>query len=153
MGKVIICRGIPGSGKSTWAKQWVQQSPKNRIRINYDDMRMMFGEYWVPQREKIPFLKDIKNSIMRNAILGGFDIVIDNMNLNPKEINDIRFVVQEACWEKSCRENQNIKYDIEFEDFKTPLEECIERDSKRPNKIGAEKITEIYNKYKKFYEQ
>ena len=75
------------------------------------------------------------------------------MNLNSKEINDIRFVVQEVCWEKSCKENQNIKYNIEFEDFKTPLNECIERDSKRPNKIGAEKITEIYNKYKKFYEE
>jgi tRNA uridine 5-carbamoylmethylation protein Kti12 len=153
MNKVIICRGIPGSGKSTWAKQWVQQSPKNRIRINYDDMRMMFGQYWVPQREKIPFLKDIKNSIIRNAIYNDFDIVIDNMNLNPKEINDIRYEVQEACYERSCREGKNISYDFEFEDFKTPLNECIERDSRRPNKIGAEKITEIYNKYIKFYEE
>ena len=75
--KIIICRGIPASGKSTWAKQWVQQSPKNRIRINYDDMRMMFGEYWVPHRENFPFLKDIRNSILRNAIYNDFDIVID----------------------------------------------------------------------------
>jgi tRNA uridine 5-carbamoylmethylation protein Kti12 len=151
--KVIICRGIPGSGKSTWAKQWVSQSPKNRIRINYDDMRMMFGEYWVPHRENFPFLKDIRNSILRNAIYNDFDIVIDNMNLNSKEINDIRYQVQEICYERSCREGYNIQYEIEFMDFKTPLEECIKRDSKRPNKIGAEKITEIYNKYIKFYEE
>ena len=152
MSKVIICRGIPGSGKSTWAKQWVSQNPQKRIRINYDDMRMMFGEYWVPQREKIPFVKDIRNCILRNAIYNDFDIVIDNMNLNPREINDIRYQVQEICYERSCREGKSINYEIEFVDFKTPLEECIERDSRRPNKIGAEKITEIYNKYIKFYE-
>lgn len=151
--RIIICRGIPGSGKSTFAKQWVQQSPKNRIRINYDDMRMMFGEYWVPHREHFPFLKDIRNSILRNAIYNDFDIVIDNMNLNSKEINDIRYQVQEICYERSCREGYNVQYEIEFMDFKTPLEECIKRDSKRPNKIGAEKITEIYNKYIKFYEE
>lgn len=151
--KVIICRGIPASGKSTWAKQWVSQSPKNRIRINYDDMRMMFGEYWVPHREHFPFLKDIRNSILRDAILNDFDIVIDNMNLNPKEINDIRYQVQEFCYERSCKEGKNIKYDFEFVDFKTPLEECIKRDSKRPIKIGEETITNIYNKYKSFYEE
>ena len=151
--KIIICRGIPGSGKSTWAKQWVQQSPKKRIRINYDDMRMMFGEYWVPHRENFPFLKDIRNGILRDAIYNDFDVVIDNMNLNPKEINDIRYQVQEICYERSCREGYNVQYEIEFMDFKTPLEECIKRDSKRLNKIGAEKITEIYNKYIKFYEE
>lgn len=151
--KVIICRGIPASGKSTWAKQWVSQSPKNRIRINYDDMRMMFGEYWVPYREHFPFLKDIRNSILRDAILNDFDIVIDNMNLNSKEINDIRYQVQEICYERSCKEGKNIKYDFEFVDFKTPLEECIERDSKRPIPIGRETITNIYNKYKSFYEK
>jgi tRNA uridine 5-carbamoylmethylation protein Kti12 len=151
--KIIICRGIPASGKSTWAKQWVSQNPQKRIRINYDDMRMMFGEYWVPQREKIPFLKDIKNCILHNAIYNDFDIIIDNMNLNPNEINDIRYQVQEICYERSCREGYNIQYEFEFMDFKTPLEECIERDSKRPNRIGEETITNIYNKYKKFYEE
>jgi predicted kinase len=153
MNKIIICRGIPASGKSTWAKQWVSQNPQKRIRINYDDMRMMFGEYWVPHRESFPFLKDIRNSILRNAIYNDFDIVIDNMNLNSKEINDIRYQVQEICYERSCREGKNISYEIEFMDFKTPLKECIERDSKRPIKIGEETITNIYNKYKKFYEE
>lgn len=39
MNKVIICRGIQGSGKSTWAKQWVKEDPNHRIRINQDDFR------------------------------------------------------------------------------------------------------------------
>jgi predicted alpha/beta hydrolase family esterase len=31
--KVIICRGIQGSGKTYWAKQWVNQNPVGRIRV------------------------------------------------------------------------------------------------------------------------
>ena len=71
----------------------------------------------------------------------------------PKEINDIRYEVQEACYKRSCKDGKNISYEIEFMDFKTPLEVSIERDSKRPMHIGKETITNIYNKYKKFYEE
>lgn len=39
--KIILTRGIPGSGKSTWARAWVEESPETRIRINYDDLRNM----------------------------------------------------------------------------------------------------------------
>ena len=41
--KIILTRGIPGSGKSTWAKAWVAESPETRIRLNWDDMRNMLG--------------------------------------------------------------------------------------------------------------
>jgi predicted kinase len=39
--QLIICRGIQGSGKSTWAKQWCHEDPENRIRFNNDDIRNM----------------------------------------------------------------------------------------------------------------
>ena len=43
-----LTRGIPGSGKSTFAKQWVQEDPEGRVRINRDDLRgMMFATDWV----------------------------------------------------------------------------------------------------------
>ena len=40
------------------------------------------------------------------------------------------------------------KYEIEFKDFFIPLQDCIERDSKRPNPIGEEVIRKTYEKYK-----
>lgn len=40
------------------------------------------------------------------------------------------------------------KYDLEFKDFFIPLQDCIERDSKRPNPIGEEVIRKTYEKYK-----
>lgn len=39
-------------------------------------------------------------------------------------------------------------YIIEYKDFFTPLEVCIERDSKRENPIGEEVIRATYEKYK-----
>lgn len=38
------------------------------------------------------------------------------------------------------------KYSLE--DFFIPLQDCIERDSKRPNPIGEEVIRKTYEKYK-----
>lgn len=38
MSKIILCRGIQGSGKTTWAKQYCKEHP-NSIRVNRDDIR------------------------------------------------------------------------------------------------------------------
>lgn len=131
MPKIILCRGIQGSGKTTWAKQWVLEDPEHRVRFNNDDIRNMLGKYWVPSREGL--VKDLKSTFLWSSMSYGFDIVIDNMNLNPKGI--VPAVVRP-------------KYDLEFKDFFIPLQDCIERDSKRPNPIGEEVIRKTYEKYK-----
>ena len=41
MNKLILTRGIQGSGKTTWARQWVAEDPSSRVRINNDDIRNM----------------------------------------------------------------------------------------------------------------
>ena len=51
MKRLIICRGLPASGKTTWAKEWAMGDPYHRVRINQDDIRLMLGKYWVPARE------------------------------------------------------------------------------------------------------
>lgn len=56
--KLIICRGIQGSGKTTRAKQWCHEDPEHRVRFNNDDIRNMLGKYWVPSREGL--IKDLK---------------------------------------------------------------------------------------------
>lgn len=81
--KLIICRGIQGSGKSTWAKQWCHESPEHHVRFNNDDIRNMLGDYWVPSREKL--VTEAKANMITFALIKGYDVVVDNMNLNPKE--------------------------------------------------------------------
>ena len=140
MSKIILCRGIQGSGKTTWAKQWVLEDPEHRVRFNNDDIRNMLGKYWVPSREDL--VKSLRSAFLLNSMSYGFDIVIDNMNLNPKEFKYYNGVLDGVL------DVVRPKYSLEFKDFFIPLQDCIERDSKRPNPIGEEVIRKTYEKYK-----
>ena len=144
--EVIILQGIQGSGKTTWAKNWVKEDPEHRVRFNQDDIRNMFGVYWVPSRE--PLVKSMHNSFLNGAMLEGYDIVLDNMNLNQKTLDEIKEIVEEFNKWISLSP-VDLHYDIKYQTFfDTPLEECIARDSKRENPIGENVIRNTYNKYK-----
>lgn len=142
--KIILTRGIQGSGKSTWAKAWVAEDPEHRIRINNDDLRNMFGVYWVPSREDV--VSHAKQTIVTYAMGKQYDIVVDNMNLNPKEVQYWTNVVNYYNGYTKTGE----RYEIEFKDFFTPLEECIRRDAARPNPIGEKVIRDTWKRYKHF---
>lgn len=139
MPKIILCRGIQGSGKTTWAKQWVLEDPEHRVRFNNDDIRNMLGKYWVPSREGL--ISALKLDFLVEAMTNGYDIVIDNMNLNPKEVEWYKYIIE-------GHNKRYSTYELEFKDFFIPLQDCIERDSKRPNPIGEEVIRKTYEKYK-----
>lgn len=145
--KIILCRGIQGSGKTTWAKQWVLEDPEHRVRFNNDDIRNMLGKYWVPDREGI--VTALKKEFLYSSMIYGYDIVIDNMNLNPKEVEFFKNIVER--WNNPTQIIPDMVrklYTIEFKDFFIPLQECIDRDSKRPNPIGEKVIRSTYEKYK-----
>lgn len=142
--KIILTRGIQGSGKSTWAKAWVAEDPEHRIRINNDDLRNMFGVYWVPSREDV--VSHAKQTIVTYAMGKQYDIVVDNMNLNPKEVQYWTNVVNYYNGYTKTGE----RYEIEFKDFFIPLEECIRRDAARSNPIGEKVIRETWKRYKHF---
>lgn len=151
--KLILCRGIQGSGKSFWAKKWAEESPEHRIRFNNDDIRNMMGKYWVTSRENI--IKDLKIEFAKSCMRDGWDIVVDNMNLNPKEVKFWEDLVESnnnyATGEiPSFHYKANYLYEIEFKDFWTPVDECIRRDKMRPNPIGEEVIKQTWKRYRNF---
>ena len=136
MSKLIICRGLPASGKSTWAKQWVLEDPEHRVRINQDDIRLMLGKYWVPSREKL--VQEIQFNAIIEALNREFDVVIDNTNLNNKVLDQFNRLI------KTFED-----YEIEYKDFfDTPLSVCIERDKNRDLQVTKKVIRSFYNNYK-----
>lgn len=148
MKKIILTRGIPASGKSTWAKQEVLKDPEHSIRINRDDLRNMSGKYWVPTREH--YIEACKGIILISAMNFQFDtIIIDEMNLNPKKIGELK---GEIAMVNNAFKGGLDKYVVEIKDFtNVPLDVCLERDSKRENPIGENVIIGIFNKYKELY--
>jgi predicted kinase len=145
MNKLIICRGIQGSGKSTWAKEWAKESPKTRVRFNWDDMRNMMGEYWVPERENTGIMKTLRASFLGDMMQKGWDIIIDNMNLNPKD-----WEFYEGMVKTHNQTFPQLQYEVEYKDFFTPVEECIRRDAMRPNPIGEQVIRATWKRYRHF---
>lgn len=135
MKRIIILQGLPGSGKSTWAKQYVAEKPTERIRINKDDIRRMLGIYWIPEREGL--VQSIVDNTIKEAMKQGYEIVVDNMNLNVDEVRNIGRIIAGQ------------DYTPEFKTFfDVPLEECIRRDSLREQPIGEVLIRRMHEKYK-----
>lgn len=139
MNKLIICRDIPASGKTFWAKKWVLEDPEHRVRINQDDIRLMLGKYWVPSREKL--VQEIQFDAIVKALSRGFNVVIDNTNLNKKVLDQFDRLI------KTYED-----YEIEYKDFfDTPLSVCIERNKNRDLQVTEKVIRSFYNNYKDIY--
>jgi predicted kinase len=118
--KVEMLVGIPGSGKSTYAKQVISKDPSNWVRINNDDLRaMMNGSVWSQDYEKM--ITDARNYLIRDALKRGKNVIIDNLNLNRRHFDDV------------CKIAKSINADIQvFEKaFYIELDEAMERNSKR----------------------
>ncbi len=112
--------GIPGSGKSTYAKQVIAKDPSNWVRVNNDDLRaMMNGSVWSQDYEKM--ITDARNYLIRDALKRGKNVIVDNLNLNRRHFDDV------------CKIAKSVNADIQiFEKaFYIELDEAMERNSKR----------------------
>lgn len=138
MNKLIVYQGIQGSGKSTAAKAFVMEDPDNRVRVNRDDIRLMLGKPFNPKIERL--VTDIEEAALEAAMTHGKIVVSDNMNMNPRVIAFLEDLAK------------RFGYEVEYRFMYTPLEECIERDSKRPNPVGEAVIRKTYKVYKDFIE-
>ncbi len=151
--KIILTRGIQGSGKSTWAKAWVAEDPYGRIRFNYDDIRSMGGVYWPKDNKALErrenFLKTLKDDFFHRAMTEGYEVVCDNMNLNPKESAYFTKLIND--FNEKYEFVRDYEYELEFKDFfDISVEECIRRDSMRPSPVGENVIRSTWKKYRNF---
>src|SRR5277367_2585988 len=78
-GKIIMFVGLPASGKSTEAKFRLHDG--NVMRVNRDDIRSMLFARWKGRKEQV--VTSIETAAIKSAVLEGYDIIIDDTNLNP----------------------------------------------------------------------
>lgn len=132
MSKLIMLKGLPASGKSTYAFELVKNGYK---RVNKDDLRAMIdGGKWSRDNEQI--IKNSERMLVIHYLTKGLNVVVDDTNFS-----------YEAYW-KDIANNTGSEFEIKF--FDTPVTECVERDSKRGDKsVGAKVIFGMYDKYLK----
>jgi predicted kinase len=130
---ITLTYGLPASGKSTWAKEQVENSNGKIVRVNMDDIRAMLGLPYSKDAEALAL--DIQDQMIVTAIESGKDVIVDNTHLRsnmPKRYKklfdgDVLFKIQD------------------FTDVNTV--ECIFRDTARKNKgkrfVGAQVIRDM----------
>ena len=89
MQEVILLRGLPASGKSTWAKEQVLKSPGKYKRINKDSLREMLDvSAWSGSNEK--FAIKVRDAIITLALTSDRSVIIDDTNIHPKHETRIK---------------------------------------------------------------
>ena len=133
---MYIVRGLPATGKSTFAKQFVLDNP-DCVRVSRDDIRrMLFTEpnhTW--GQEKV--VTELEKHAVEQALSSGKSVIIDAMHLRDKYIK---------AWLKVAKK---FNVDVYYSDFVLPLEEMIARDSLRlgVESVGEEFIRDLYTKF------
>lgn len=127
-----MLKGLPASGKSTVAKELIQGGG-NYFRVNRDLLReMFFFSDWSGKREDLTVEME---RILVRTLLVDYNVIVDDTNLNPSN---------EAMW-RGLAEEEGANFEVKFVD--TPLDECIERDSRRDKKVGRSVIMAMAMQY------
>lgn len=137
---VIIMQGLPASGKTTWVKQFMARNSGHYKRVSKDDLRAMIdlGEY-SPDNEAL--IRRCRNQIITECVIGGYNVIVDDTNLNPTHIEAIRKIVgADRKWRTPSAE-------VTIRSMDTPLEECIARDAARANPVGEDAIRRMFKQY------
>ncbi|MEN9613474.1 MAG: hypothetical protein RLZZ628_4288 [Bacteroidota bacterium] len=140
MKKVIITKGLPASGKSTWSKETLRKTPGMYKRINKDDLRMLLdNNHFSKSNEK--FIIQVRDWLIQESLKDGKHVIVDDTNLHPKHEARIREIVAE--FNKTFQDN----VEVEVKWFEISVEEAIRRDLNRPVSVGERVIRQQYEQY------
>ncbi len=128
MSKIIIMRGLPASGKSTKAKEFLEQG--NTVRINKDLLRTMlhFDKKSGPNEG---LTRNASRLLAREFLSSGTNVVIDDTNLNPSTLQS---------WVDLGKE---LNAKIQHVNIETSVEECLKRNRARGGNVGDHVIIQM----------
>lgn len=120
---LTITRGLPGSGKTTWARARQACDP-TLVLVSRDELRALLhgGRYSVANEEQVVAVRD---AVVVDSLARGRDVIVHDTNLNPAHVHALETVAR----------SRGARFAVE--DFTgVPLEVCIARDATRPDPVG-----------------
>ncbi len=135
MKKVIILRGLPASGKSTYATDLLKREKGRWVRVNKDLLREM-AHASEHSRSHEKFILQLRDHIILQALDNGKHVIVDDTNLNPIHIKHITQLVQGQA-----------QVEVNDSFLQVPVEDCIRRDLQRPRSVGEAVIRQMYNQF------
>lgn len=137
MAELIITRGLPASGKTTWARQQVQRDPERTVRVERDELRRMtFGApIGTPVQEKM--ITNLQHAMVREALSMGKTVIVSDTNLRSSAVRGLHKIAQEFAG----------RVQVRIVDFEVDVDECIRRDAKRESPVGEVVIRRMSQRY------
>lgn len=132
---LTITRGLPASGKSTFAVRWVAEKPDQRARVNRDDIRFAtFGKYVLPN-DLEQAVTVIEHATVRALLAAGKSVIVDNMNLRAKYIKPYLKLAQEF----------NVV--VLHKDFPVELDEALRRNAARERQVPEDVLRKLHRNF------
>lgn len=138
-GHLYITRGLPASGKTTWARGFINSAPVGTaVRLNRDNLRGMM----LPSNYREPFFpaEELVTMVQQGQIVEllrkGIDVVIDDTNLRARSVRTFALLAEKAGATWEC---------VDFLDV--PIHECLRRDAARGESVGEAVIMRMWRKY------
>lgn len=127
-----MMKGLPKSGKTTWARKWASEK-HNRIRVSWTDMMQLMGPEFRKEKQTLAF--DAALRLMRNALRQDMDVVLDECNLYGPEYGIFAAYAQQA------------RAKIVWQTMDTPLEVCLQRNKEAGSPLLDEQIVRLNEKW------
>ncbi|WP_284984281.1 AAA family ATPase [Arthrobacter sp. efr-133-TYG-118] len=139
MPELVITRGLPGSGKTTWAEQWVQEAPATRRRVNRDSLRRMIhinAQSATQDTENV--ITKTASDLVRAFLRNGLDVVVDDTNLRQRTARNWATLAAITGAELVVKDFTDV-----------PLETCLTRNEARTGdgRIPSGVIETMHAKY------
>lgn len=129
MPQLIVTRGLPASGKSSWAKRWLNADRAHRVRANRDNLRFeLYGRYTGLTYEQEERITRLQRSLVMAALRAGHDVIVDDMHLRDLYVRQ---------WERLARHHGA---ELVVRDFPVDVDTAIARDAARERVVGADAI-------------